>query len=575
MRSWPSNNLLRHPLSAPVLLVVVILAVYYPALLSGIHPIDDPGILDLFSASPPLSRILLPGSGYYYRPMAELSFYLDNMLWGMEPSAMHLENILLHCANGLLVYLLARRVIGRHENDNETLYIMPLLAALLFALHPLNVEAVAWIAGRTDPLLGLFVLSASYFWLNWLEKPRWQDMSATLLLFGAALLTKETALAFGAVIVALALAWPGSATRKQRLSAINMIAAPGVLLVIITLVFWSGTSGLSRFMGGTDLQLAQGAWHALIAYGFYVRKLIVPFPLNFAINEVNPLNGLLGVAILPFLWWVLRLYRLSGVFFVSAALLIMPAILVAVKQVAWTPFAERYLYLSTAFVALGLAGIAEVWQRKYPVVLLSFFILLLSGSALVCFQRNLLWKDPLSFFQDAVEKSPEFGSVYYSLGGILIQKGEIDQALAAFTTADQLNKRVSMRYPIKAGIMGTMLAKGEFLEARTYFFQIFNKKQDASADFLELLQKADGSRLISLGHDEKLLLAHDLLETLDLLNQKKPDPFWLYRSGQFALIMEDTVRAADFFRRSYAAAPVDAHYRPAAHTYLLKLERAK
>ncbi len=575
MRSWPSNNLLRHPLSAPVLLVVVILAVYYPALLSGIHPIDDPGILDLFSASPPLSRILLPGSGYYYRPMAELSFYLDNMLWGMEPSAMHLENILLHCANGLLVYLLARRVIGRHENDNETLYIMPLLAALLFALHPLNVEAVAWIAGRTDPLLGLFVLSASYFWLNWLEKPRWQDMSATLLLFGAALLTKETALAFGAVIVALALAWPGSATRKQRLSAINMIAAPGVLLVIITLVFWSGTSGLSRFMGGTDLQLAQGAWHALIAYGFYVRKLIVPFPLNFAINEVNPLNGLLGVAILPFLWWVLRLYRLSGVFFVSAALLIMPAILVAVKQVAWTPFAERYLYLSTAFVALGLAGIAEVWQRKYPVVLLSFFILLLSGSALVCFQRNLLWKDPLSFFQDAVEKSPEFGSVYYSLGGILIQKGEIDRALAAFTTADQLNKRVSMRYPIKAGIMGTMLAKGEFLEARTYFFQIFNKKQDASADFLELLQKADGSRLISLGHDEKLLLAHDLLETLDLLNQKKPDPFWLYRSGQFALIKEDTVRAADFFRRSYAAAPVDAHYRPAAHTYLLKLERAK
>jgi len=290
---------------------------------------------------------------------------------------------------------------------------------------------------------------------------------------------------------------------------------------------------------------------------------------------VNPLNGLLGVAILPFLWWVLRRYRLSGVFFVSAVLLIMPAILVAVKQVAWTPFAERYLYLSTAFVALGLAGIAEVWQRKYPVVLLSFFILLLSGSALVCFQRNLLWKDPLSFFQDAVEKSPEFGSVYYSLGGILIQKGEIDRALAAFTTADQLNKRVSMRYPIKAGIMGTMLAKGEFLEARTYFFQIFNKKQDASADFLELLQKADGSRLISLGHDEKLLLAHDLLETLDLLNQKKPDPFWLYRSGQFALIMEDTVRAADFFRRSYAAAPVDAHYRPAAHTYLLKLERAK
>lgn len=107
---------------------------------------------------------------------------------------MHLENILLHCANSLLVFLLARKILV--SQDNKTL-VIPLFAALLFALHPVNVEAVAWIAGRTDPLLALFVLSSCYFLLRWLDKPRWQDMTATLLMFGAALLTKETALAFG------------------------------------------------------------------------------------------------------------------------------------------------------------------------------------------------------------------------------------------------------------------------------------------------------------------------------------------------------------------------------------------
>jgi tetratricopeptide (TPR) repeat protein len=490
----------------------------------------------------------------------------------MSPGIMHLENILLHCANSLLVYLLASKIYKRH--DNEAL-LTPLLAALLFALHPVNVEAVAWIAGRTDPLLALFVLSATFYWLSWLEKPRWQDMIASLLMFAAALLTKETALAYGAVVLLLALAWPGAATGRQRLKAVVIMIAPGVLLVMFALLFRSDTSGLSRFISGTDLQVAQGTWAALTAFGFYARKLIVPFPLNFAITAVHPMYGLLGIVLLPALWLVLRRFRFSGVFFIAAAFFILPAILVAVKQIAWTPFAERYLYLPTAFLALGLVGIGEAWHRRCFAVLQTCLVLLLCGSALVSFQRNLLWKDSLSFFQDAVAKSPEFGSVYYSLAGVLMQKGEIDQAAAALATADRLNRRVSMRYPIKSSIMATLLAKGEYLEARTYFFQIFNNKQDAPADFLELLYKADSKRLYFLGKDEKHLLAQDLLETLGLLYLKQPDPFWLYRSGQIALVTGNTSEAANFFRRAYTAAPADSHYKAAAKTYFMRLDAEK
>jgi hypothetical protein len=153
-----------------------------------------------------------------------------------------------------------------------------------------------------------------------------------------------------------------------------------------------------------------------------------------------------------------------------------------------------------------------------------------------------------------------------------MQKSDIDHASAAFATAEKLNHRDSMRYPIKAAIMGAMLAKGEYLQARTYFFQTFPKKQDAPADFLELLYKSDGKRIDIVSNKERHILAYDLLETLDLLNQKKPDPFWLYRSGQISLIIGDDVKSADFFRRAFAAAPADAHYKPAAKTYLIRLE---
>ncbi len=572
MKSLHSNNLLQHPLSVPLLLIAVILAVYYPALLGGIHPVDDPGIVAKYSAPQSFSSLLFPGKGYYYRPIVELSFYLDNLLWGMEPGIMHLENILIHCANSLMVLLLARRYFVRQENKTMEI---PLLVALLFALHPLNVEAVAWIAGRTDPLLALFVLSSFFYILRWLDKPCWQDMAAALLMFCAALLTKETALAFGVVVILIVMTCSGSATVRQRLTAAGILVGPALLLVIFALLFRSGASGLNRFLSGTDLQAVHIAWQALIALGFYAKKLIFPFPLNFAINNVHPLNVLFALALFPLLWWAVRRYRRSGVLFIAALLLVMPALLVAVKQVAWTLFAERYMYLPSAFLVLGLVGVCENWQRKYPAIVRSAFVIMLCGSALVGFQRNLLWKDPFSFFEDAVTKSPEFGSVYYSLGGLLIQKGDIGRATEAFAIADRLNKRDSMRYPIKSAVMGTMLAKGNYLEARTYYFQLFNNKKDAPDYFLELLFKADNIRFESLEKDGKILLAQDLLDTLGLLYLKNPDPFWLYRSGQIALAAGDKKAAVASFRNAYTAAPVDSHYKDAAKTYYLRLETEK
>lgn len=571
MKSCLSSNLLRYPLLVPVLLVALILVVYYPALFSGIHLIDDPGIIAKYTASPALSSILLPGNSYYYRPLLELSFYLDNKFWGMEPCTMHLENILLHCANSLLVFLLARRIYCDDINP-----LMPVFATLLFALHPVNVEAVAWIAGRTDPLLTIFILAAFYFSLRWLDRPRKQDMIIALLMLCAALLVKETALAFGAVILLLAMAWPGAATGRQRLMSAVTILVLLLLLVITTLVIrGGGRSGLSRFIIGSDFQVVHAIKDALIALGFYIKKLIIPFPLNFAIAEVHPLNGLLVLIAIPLLWLVFCRFRLSGLLFLSAILLLLPALTLAVKQIAWTPIAERYLYLSTAFTALGLTGIIQSLHKRYPAIILFPLVLVLCGFGFSSFQRNILWGNSLSFFQDTVNKSPEFGSAYYSLGSLLMQQGEIDKAVEAFVNADRLNKRASICYPIKLSIMNTFVVKGRYCDARAYFFDLFKEKNFAPVDFLELLYLSDSKWLESIENDRKIALAQDILETLRLLYQKNQDPFWLYQSGKMALVVGDSSMASEFFHKAYSTAPTNSHYKGAARTYYMRLDAVK
>ena len=555
-----------------MLLIAAILAVYYPALTSGFHPVDDTGIVTFYSASPLLSNLLLPGNGYYYRPVVELSFYLDNLLWGMEPSVMHLENVLLHCANSLLVLLLARRIAG---DAGHVALLIPVLSALVFAVHPVNVEAVVWVAGRTDLLLTLFVLSATCYWLRWFDRADWRDSAVAVLFTCLALLTKETAFAYGLVLLLLVLTRPGFATIRQRLLALSCVALPALLLLTFALVFRSGTSGLGRFLSGMESSLFAGLWKMLAATGFYASKLVIPWPLNFAIVEVNPWYGILALALAPLFFWLYRFNRSAAIMIMAAVLMIGPALLLTVKQIAWTPVAERYLYLSSAFFCTGVSALVLSFESRIRAIVVTGLVVMISCFSISSFQRTALWKDKLAFFQDAVAKSPEFGSLYNELGALFLKCGELGRAGEAFAAADRLNKRDSMRLPIQANLMGLQYVQGNHEAVRTMFFMLFKAKSEAPPDFLELLYKADSKRMHQLNGREKVLLAQDILETLGQLNRKRYDPFWLYRSGQLALVTGNTEEAIDFFRRSYVDAPTDAHYRGAAKTYLNKLERDK
>lgn len=570
MRSYLNNLHYDNPIFLTILLVSIVLLVFYPSTNGGIHTIDDPGILNLYSSSPVLAQILLPNGSYYYRPVIELSFWMDNFLWGMNPIVMHLENVVLHCANSLLVFLLCRKVIGNNSKHN---LLLSFSISLLFALHPVNVEPVVWIAGRTDPMYSLFVLLAFYCLLCWIETLNTKYLFYVFVLLVVSVLTKETALAACLAIVLLAFFWPSKILFSKRIKTVLIIFLAVFQLVIFS-IFLNGSSVLSHLLSGAySLFSEHFIIDGLIAIGFYLSKIIYPFPLNFAITEVNVLYGILGIIILLLQIWIYKINNKAGLLFAASTLLILPAVLVAVIKITWTPFAERYLYLSTAFCLLGIAIVLHEYVKALNEVLLAaILVTLILFFTVKSFSRISLWNDKLAFYQDAVLKSPQFGSLYHELGIIFIQHGDMDKAKDAFELADKLNKRDSIRLLIKSNIMALKYQKNDYAGCRKYFFQLFSDKHKAPDIFLELLYKSDTKRLHTLSGVEKIILAKDIFETLTILNEKKSDPFWLYKSGQMLLIVGDKSMAAEYFKRSYQQAPLDAYYRKAAEIHLNQLE---
>jgi tetratricopeptide (TPR) repeat protein len=569
---WLHNNQSLHPLAVPLLLLSVVVAVYYPSLLSGTNSVDDPHIIAYFSSLPNLSEILLPGKHYYYRPVAEMTYYLDSLLWGMEPRLMHLENVLLHAVNAILVYQLARRIIGTQTGGLSN---APVYCALLFALHPLNVEAVSWIAGRTDPLATLFILSALLFLIRLLENGGWMNGLLAFLLSLLGMLAKEIAVVFVPLAILLAIWYPATfagLSRRNRLGILLSCLAALLLMLPLIARLRQGGSGLDRFLLDGLNDLPHAIWSALAAFGFYLKKLVVPVPLNFAIVEISPLYPYLGIGGGALLVLAARRNRIVTLLFVMAAISALPALFVAVRQVAWTPYAERYMYLPSAFFTMGVVKMAVSLNRKLPNGSDALVLILICIVAAVSLQRTVLWQNNLALFSDTVAKSPGFGASRNELGVALMLGERFNDAEREFALADRLNKRDSIKMTIKSNIMRVMIAKGDSIGARRYFFELFPEKDKATADFLDLLHKADSARFNAQSQAERLVLADDLMETLDILYSKDRNPFWLYRSGQISILTGSGEEAARFFRRAYEAAPADAHYRTAAARYLQKLE---
>lgn len=562
-----------------LLLVLVVLGIYYPAIFAGVNSVDDWRMLvHLENAEKfDLKHVFLPGSGFYYRPLLFLSFIADKYLWNLDPSFMHLENILLHVLNTLLVFFLARRVFSRFAAGNS---LLPLLSALVFALHPINTEPVNWISGRTDPLATVFVLLSAFVMIKGLEENRksWLLASALLLFVGA--MAKEVAVFFFPAACLIVWFWPAGngtcqASFRTRIQEIGLFSIPfvlggGLYLLLRHKAFSFGDKGIWKM---AEANLPSLFFDSLKAFGFYIKKLFIPVPLNFAILEVSDIYIGVGTLALAVTIWLL--FRRKNTFICLLAvsfLLISPAIVVALFDIAWTPFAERYLYLPSAFFAIAVTGLC--WQVlgmvRQELVTVMVVCLVLLPAAVFTGQRNLVWQDNARLYRDTLEKSPNFANLHNELAIALVQQGKGAEAERELLKGQELTKKNVLLFVNLAGIK---LHEGKTEEAREILLQAMTDKGSCNSEVLRMLARVDEKRLTTtLDVESRRAILEDLIETYEVSWRRSGDSFFIYRCAQLVLFSGDKQKAAGYFARAHAAAPSGAHYKEAAGKLAARLK---
>jgi protein O-mannosyl-transferase len=421
----------------PALLVAATLIVYADALSNGFVWDDEtlvvknPGIKSLAGVPQLFASDLFPFPivSHYYRPLQSVTYAIDYAVHGLAPFGYHLTSIVLHAATAVVLYRLGTLLLGAARPA--------LVAALLFAVHPIHTEAVTYVAGRSDPLSGLFGLGA-------LLLAAQRRRLASLVAFALALLSREASMVLVPLVVLVdaTLARRRGEPRSGR--ALALVAAPylGVLaayLAVRSAVVGGGSVTTQLALVPTHLRLATLPEVVLR----YLAVLLVPIDLHMerfvpAATSLAEPRVLAATAVVAAL--VVAAIRLRGRAWPLAfglawfALALVPYANVVPLA---TFMAEHWLYLPSVglFLAAGWAidGLATTQARAAVAVAVAAAAVVAYGG--VTMRRNLDWRDDVSIFAATVPLAPQSARALTGLASAHHDRGETDQAIAEYERA--------------------------------------------------------------------------------------------------------------------------------------------
>jgi len=307
-----------------------------------------------------------------WHPLTWLSHALDYQLFALHPAGHHLDSVLIHALNAVLLLLLLAWATKR---------VWPsLLVAALFALHPLNVESVAWVAERKNVLSTLFLLLAvgAYGW--YVQEPDWRRYLSVAALFAAGLMAKPMVITLPFVLLLLDY-WPlermqvgGTASSDiagapERSLGLPRASFPGLVLEKVPLLFLSAASAWITLIAQRNAErnfeefsLAVRVENAVVAYGLYLWKMVWPARLAFYPHSVS----------LPAWQWILSLLLLIGV----------TAFVVVFREKRYLPIGW-FWFLGTLVPVIGLVQVGEyaMADRYAYVPLIGIFVMIAWGLA--------------------------------------------------------------------------------------------------------------------------------------------------------------------------------------------------
>lgn len=566
------------------MLAFVVLGVYYPALFAPFCSVDDERMINwlLNLEEINLVDIFIPqGSGYYYRPLLSLMYLLDKYVWELQPSFMHLLNIILHVINTVLVYLIAERMAAIKKV--EPVY-FPFSAALLFALHPINTESVLWVSGRTDLLSALFILWSFLVLLSAQQKQSIPLIFMAAFLFFVSTLAKDSAIFwYPGILFYLYCTTIYKIEKVDKAKVLISFSAfscvPLAYFLMRGIAFSKSDTGISsaiQGVSGASFDIMIKLKIILKALGFYLKKIIWPFPLNFTIVSISNWYIILGVAVILLSIYLLYRRNVISSLYLMSICLVLPALLVPLGKMAWTPLAERYLYMSASFFSIGVAlyvclNYRRVLTKPLVMTLLAFGY---AGIGYACYDRAIIWQDNVTLFQDCVNKSPGFAPARNDLALALQMKGNHKEAEKIVLSNSMPNED---KYSIVTDLsMATIMAANKDVEGAIRLLK--NKKYDNSKpmykEYLEMMLNLNGRlELSDLDAKRVAKINKENLDYVMKLYAYTGDPLYYYRLGQMSLADGNRSDARRYFMLAATNAPPNAFYRAAAAKLAEKLAR--
>ena len=423
----------------PLLLVVATVAVYARVATFDFINYDDSGyvrdnahVLDGLTPEG-LVWAFTTNAQANWHPLTWLSLQLDAEIGGSSPRVYHATNIALHSVGVLLLFLLFERMTGSRRRSA--------LVAALFALHPLHVESVAWIAERKDVLSTALGLLACHLWLRAIERPGFGNRALTVAAYAASLLAKPMLVSLP-ILLLLFDVWPlrrAESLRRRVVEKAPLFALAAASSVVTVIVQSHG--GAVRSL--TQYPLSARAGNAVVSYVLYLAKAI--WPSGLAIYYPYPYEGLLawevaGAALLlaivtyacvharavaPYLlvgwlWYLVTLVPVIGLI-----------------QVGSQAMADRYTYvpLIGPFAMLAFAfpepsRHTESSARRAVRELLGAAALgAVVALAAVAWRQAGYWRDSVTLFERALAVTTDNAMAHNSLAFALFDRGQVDRAV--------------------------------------------------------------------------------------------------------------------------------------------------
>ncbi|MDG5469509.1 hypothetical protein P9J64_14355 [Deltaproteobacteria bacterium IMCC39524] len=568
----------------------VVWIVYYPALSAPLNSVDDLRLAhDLLNRSEfTWGDFWIPKSKSYFRPLVNSSFIVDSLVWGFEASFVHLENVLLHWLNTLLVYCVAMQVAQRKGLNTVAI---PTIAALFFGLHPINTEAVIWVAGRADLLATTFVLVSLACAIKFYNSGVVTWCVAAVFAFFVGSLAKETSLfllpglfIMGWLVCKESLIMPKAfLVNKAFLPALGCLLSAVIYALLRVSVLRDSDAGVrqvSQVLSGSYSpgvrSYSEGldftGWLesldiALRGAGFYACKLVQPFPLNFGIIEVPDWYFWVGCLLVFLITILLRRLTWEGSFVLIAMSLTSVALLVAMGNISWTPFAERYMYAPAAMLAISGSLVGGEWLRDkgYGAWQLSIGLgvaSLLLFCAVAVFQRGIVWQDNLTLFTDTVKKSPGFALGRNQMAEALWKRGRKQEALEILRELKIPDTQVAFLNKVLI-----LMEEGRLEEAREFLLENLNKSSTNGYHTVILERLIVVVERLSVQSTSLALrdtYNDEIVSYLEQLWRRTKKPFYLYRLGQKHLEWGNCSAAQVSFSLAYSELPDNSIYKEPA-----------